>query len=195
VHLKSTFSFLLLAISLPLHAQVAPSATGSSTPFSVGVGFSNFDMDWGHNRMDGGTLWVDWNPTHVPRYLRGLGLELEARDINIDHSGMPANFRTDTLGGGPTYTWRHFRKFEPYAKAAIDDGNIDFRASNTTVTHINWTVYAVGGGVNYRLSNRISLRADYEFQAWSDMFRNNKVLNPQGFTFGVLYNIGHLHSY
>jgi hypothetical protein len=31
----------------------------------------------------GETVWIDYTPTRVPSFLRGIGLELEARDLNF----------------------------------------------------------------------------------------------------------------
>jgi hypothetical protein len=195
VRLKVVLPLFFMTLSLPLLSQVVPSATQGGVPITVGAGFSNFDMDWGKTRMDGGTAWVDYYPNHLPSFLQGFGVELEARDISLNHGDKSANFRTDTLGGGPTYTWRRFRKFQPYGKAIVSDGNIDFHASRTTLTHINWNVYAVGGGVNYQVFRSIWVRGDYEYQAWSDLFHNNKDLDPEGFTVGVLYDFRRSRSH
>jgi opacity protein-like surface antigen len=193
VRFKFALPLIFLVISVPVFSQVTPAATQGGIPISIGAGFSNFNMDWGYTRMDGGTLWVDWNPTQLPSYLRGLGLELEARDISLNRGDKPSNFRTDTLGGGPTYSWRHFRNFHPYVKGIASDGNIDFRLRSTTLTHINWNVYAIGGGLNYRVFKSIWVRGDYEYQGWFDIFNNNKVLDPQGFTIGAVYDFGRPH--
>jgi hypothetical protein len=46
-------------------------------------------------------------------------LEVEARDISLDRGDKPSNYREDTAGGGPMYTWRHYRNFRPYGKYLI----------------------------------------------------------------------------
>ena len=52
---------------------------------------------------------------------------------------------------------------------------------------------APGGGLNYRLSRRFSLRAEYEYQMWpgSPNFTNEPAheLTPNGFHAGIAYRL------
>lgn len=188
----------ILAVSLltavaPIFSQVAPQAHEGRLPFSVGAGVSTFDVDWGHGRMLGGTLWADWHPGMLPSFLNGLGLEIEARDISLDRGDKPSNYREDTAGGGPIYTWRRYRNFRPYGKYLIQFGSIDFRVSNPAYTHDTRTVSAPGLGFEFRLFKNIWARADYEYQFWPSLLGGTA--DPQGFTFGASYDFGHPHRY
>jgi opacity protein-like surface antigen len=185
---KSIVAMLFLAASLPLFAQVAPSATVVGLPLVVGVGFSNYDVDWGHSRMDGGTLWIDYTLKSVPSFLHGIGLEVEARDISLNRGDKPANFRQDTAGGGAIYTWPHFRNFLPYGKFLVGYGSIDFSdiPNLPNYKHDSRTVYAAGGGLQYRFFRHIWVRADYEYQIWPDLLGGTD--DPQGFTVGATYD-------
>ena len=181
--------FLVLAVlffSSCAFSQVVPSAQRRSLPLELGGGISSFDVDWGHGRMLGGTLWGDWYPEQLPAFLHGLGIEAEARDISFNRGTHPSNFREDTGGGGPIYTWRHYQNFQPYVKYLIEFGSIDFRISSIpTYTHDTRQVYSPGIGFEYHVFKGVWARADYEYQFWPNLF--GQTLNPQGFTFGATY--------
>lgn len=177
-------------------SQAVPSAhAGKGDGFTIGVGPSGYNVDWGHGRMYGGTVWADWHPHQVPSMFYGLGLELEARDISLNPSStQPSNFRLDTVGGGLIYNWPHYRNFRPYVKAIISYGSLDFTIpANPAYTHDSRTVYAAGGGFDYRAYGPLWVRVDYEYQAWPNLFggkTGGKTLDPQGFTVGVAYAFG-----
>jgi hypothetical protein len=61
---KLFLNALILVSVSPMFAQVTPSARQrGSVPLVVGVGFSNYSMDWGPGqRMNGITAWVDLYP-------------------------------------------------------------------------------------------------------------------------------------
>jgi len=142
--LKAALATIFLIATLPALAQVVPSATQGGLPLVVGAGYSGFNIDWGQDAfgqvryMEGMTYWVDWNLTHLPGpdFLKGLGVELEARDINM---GLPAslsdaelydkgiNMRQITGLGGVIYTVRRFRRVHPYGKAFAGLGHINFQ--------------------------------------------------------------------
>lgn len=198
MHLKSALVILFLTASLPLFSQVAPSATEGGLPIAVGAGFSDFDVDWGHGRMDGGTLWIDWQPNQLPSFLHGFGLEVEARDISLGGNKTQPNFRLDTGGGGVIYTWRHFHRFHPYGKYLMSYGGIHWNNPDIHFRHETRTVTAPGLGFDYRVFRKVWVRADYEYQFWPDIalqMPGTHVLNPQGFTVGVLYDFKNPHAH
>ena len=200
MHLKHVLATLFLTAALPLFSQVVPSATrggGGIGALVVGAGFSDYDVDWGHGRMEGGALWIDWSPNMGPSFLHGLGIEAEARDISLGRSStQPSNFRQDTGGGGVIYHWHHYRNFHPYGKFLISLGSFDFRngvPNAPNYNHDTRNVYAPGGGLEYRIIRNIWVRADYEYQYWPHLFKPNNVVNPQGFTVGASYDLSHIH--
>jgi opacity protein-like surface antigen len=182
---------VLAAATVSAFSQVVPAATEGGLPFSAGGGLSSYDVDWGHGRMLGGTLWFDYTPGFVPTVLRGIGIEAEARDISFDRGTHTSNFRQDTAGGGPIYTWHHYRNFYPYGKALLEFGSIDFQVGNPTYTHDTRTVLATGGGVETRVYHHVWVRADYEYQFWQTLIGGR--LDPQGFTLGVKYDFRAFH--
>lgn len=172
-------------------AQVAPAYQSQGIPLTVGLGPSSYDVDWGHGRMYGGTVWVDWYPIQLPKALAGLGVEFEARDISLHNVGFgQKNVRQDTAGGGGIYTWRRFENFRPDFKFLVEDGSVDFTSPSPTYSHDTRFLLAPGGGFQYRIYHQLWARADYEYQIWEGALLGNK-LNPQGFTVGVQYDFAH----
>ena len=185
--LKMLLAALVVGVAIPVVGQVAPEAKEAGLPLTVGVGYSNYATDWS-GRLSGPMISVDWNFYDRPSFLHGFGIEAEARDLNYDRTGTTPNLRMDTASGGLLYTWRHYRRFNPYAKFLLGYGSIDFNIGAPTYKHDSRTVYAPGGGVNYRVYRNIWLRGNYEYQFWTDFF-NHHALNPQGVTIGVAYDL------
>jgi opacity protein-like surface antigen len=182
----------LFAAALPVFSQVAPAYKAPGIPLSVGVGPSSYDVDWGHGRMLGGTAWADWYPEQIESlvHVRGLGLEVEARDISLEQN-LPAqkNMRQDTAGGGPIFNWHVTKRFHPYFKGLFEDGSIDFFPL-PGYSHDTRLLIAPGGGFEYRFLGPLKVRADYEYQFWMGNLLGN-TLNPQGFTVGIAYDFSH----
>jgi opacity protein-like surface antigen len=188
-----------LAASLPLFSQVVPAATGSGLPqWSFGAGFSDFNPDLGHGRLAGGTLWIDYTVKGLPRSLRGISIAIEGRDLSFDRSSTEAVLRVDTAGGGAIYKWPHFTNFRPYANVIVGLGNIDYMVSKTEKYNQSRTVTSIGGGLEFRALRSVWVRAGYEYQYWPNFFITKvnspygAPLDPQGFTVGATYNIGHV---
>jgi hypothetical protein len=177
----------IFAVTVPAFSQAAPAYQRNTLDLSVGAGASSYDVDWGHGRMYGATVWADWYPQWMPQALHGLGVEVEARDISFDrHLPPQENIRQDTAGGGPIFAWRHFRNFHPYAKYLISYGSYDFTSPSPTYSHDTRTVGAPGGGFEIRIFRPIWLRGDYEYQTWQKLL--GKTPNPQGISAGIAYN-------
>lgn len=185
---SATLAACLFIASIPIFCQVVPQATAGHLPFTVGGGVSSYDVDWGHGRMYGGTIWADWHPDLSLPLLNGLGLEIEARDVSLDRGDHPTNFRQDTAGGGLIYTWSHYRNFRPYGKYLLQLGSMDFKTLSPDYSHDTYTVYSPGLGVDFRLFRNVWGRVDYEYQFWPDVL--GKTSDPQGFTLGAVYDFG-----
>lgn len=198
MYLKSVLAMLFLAASLPVFSQATPGAAKGGLPIVIGVGFSDFNTEMFTKRMEGTTMWGELNLYHGPSFLRGFGIEAEVRDL--DH-GQPQgqNLRQVTAGGGPVYTWRHFRNYHPYGKFLVDFAAMDhLKGPNfpSWYTGDTWTAYAWGGGIEYRAWADVWVRADYEYQFWRVGFTNpNSFLNPQGFTVGASYDFQHIRGH
>ncbi len=200
-------AFFVCAVYSAL-AQSVPAARESRLPLAIGAGFSGYNPDYGHGHLLGGTLWIDYTLPHMPSLLHGLSLEAEGRDLNYGRSSsQPANLREDIVQGGLMYSWPHFRKFHPYGKFSEGYGNTDYECDtlaecdNTAPGrfHDSRTIFSGGGGVEYRVFQRVWVRADYEYQSWPNFFKHFYTgappgrLNPQGFTLGAMYHFNYPH--
>lgn len=184
----------ILTVAIPACSQTVPAYQREELPLFVGIGPSGYDVDWGHGRMYGGTIWADWYPERMPSVLHGLGIEIEARDISLDRHLPPQfNLRQDTVGGGAIYTWRYFRNFHPYAKYLVSYGSYDFSpvqlGPNNYYSHAARMLWAPGAGLEYRVYRAFWARADYEYQTWQTLL--GKTPDPQGVTLGVSYNFAY----
>jgi len=181
---------IIVAAALPARSQVIYSAQEGKQPFTVGVGISNFSDDWGitNPRQLGITVAGDWRPP-LPGRLRGIGIEGEGRDINWDTPSGISGHRMDTLLGGPMYQWRRPGRVRPFVKFLMGIGSLDFPSPGSTYNHDTRTVVAPGGGVDVRAWSRVSVRVDYEYQYWSQLFGRHD-LTPNGFTIGAVYDFG-----
>jgi hypothetical protein len=179
-------------------AQSVPDAGQRQLPLAVGLGLSGFNPDQGHGHMAGGTLWIDYSPIRIPWYLRGIGIEAEARDLNYMRSPtLSPDLREDTVLGALIYSWPHYRKIRPYGKLSEGLGNRDDESGRGKRFNDSRTILGCGGGVEYQLRPLIWLRADYEYQSWPNVFKHPGTtippgrLNPQGFSIGVMYHFSH----
>lgn len=186
MYLKALLAVAVLSAGFSSFAQVVPETKRTGIPLTVGVGYSNYATDW-HGRLEGPSLWLDWNLDHGPALLRGLGVEAEARDLNYGRS--TPNLRMDTVSGGAIYRWRHFDRFNPYAKFLVGYGSIDFISTVPNYKHDTRIVLGPGGGVEYRALGNLWVRGNYDYQFWPSFF-NYHALNPNGLTVGVSYDLG-----
>ncbi len=125
--------------------------------------------------------------------IRGLGVEVEGRDLNFNRpSGIP-KMRQDTGLIGPIFSLSQYRNVRPYAKFLTGIGSIDFPVTigPATYTHDTFLVSAPGVGIDFRFWKHFWARTDYEYQFWHQTFGPND-LNPNGASFGVLYDLRRL---
>jgi hypothetical protein len=185
---------MLIGAATRLSAQVAYSAREGKLPLSVGFGVADFSDDWGDRnpRQVGLTLWIDWRLPHMPSKLQGLGIEFEGRDVNYATPDYLPGHRMTTGLAGPMYQWRRENRIRPYVKYLMGIGNLDF-PGRCCYQQDTRAVFAPAGGADVRLIGRLSARGEYEYQMWHQIFGPHD-LTPQGFTFGVLYDLGRLQQ-
>jgi hypothetical protein len=187
-----------LATAIPSFSQAQPAGETSGIPqlpLLVGVGFSNFNLDYGGGRrMNGIEAFADYYFYYAPSFLRLTGIEVEGRDIDFGRPQSLLKMRQDTLQGGPVVTLFNRRKVRLYAKALAGFGSID-SPSNSGKTHTTDLLYSVGGGVDYRATRSIWIRGDYEGQWWPAIFSSGTALTPGGFSIGVSYTLKGVQSH
>jgi opacity protein-like surface antigen len=188
---------LLILGAASSSAQVVYSAEQGSTRLSVGGGLSGYSPDVGGGFWLGPALWVDYNPPFNRGLLHGLGLEAEARGVLWNSGSSPQNSQRNyesTVGGGIIYHPGFLRThaISPYVKILASLGwNPIYQFSGNP-----FLVYQFGGGLDYHLNHRVTIRGDYEYQRWEQVPSYShpgelSVASPNGFTVGALYNFGH----
>ena len=175
----------------PVNAQVAPSATQDGLRFKVGAGFSDYAGDLNNGQLQGGALWVDFVPPRLPSFLRGFGLEAEARGVTASNTSPaePGALRQSTVGGGPTYTYLRYSRFHPYAQFIVSYAGQSFNLGEGGGEQFETQkAYAFGGGIDYRAYSNLWVRGDYEYQFWPDAFGiPSWYLDPHGVTLGLAW--------
>lgn len=196
---KCVWFILFFGGSLSSFAQVVPAATeGHSSQWSFGGGMAGFNPDLGHERLYGGTLWVDYSLAKLSPALRGAAVELEGRDMSLDHQRTSPVLRLDTVDLGATYTLDDFHGIRLYAKLLSGLGNADYLTGLPPRRYNqSRTVTSFGGGLEYLVYRRIWVRLDYEYQYFPDFFYvdtpKQAPLDPQGFTVGAVYRFSRRH--
>jgi hypothetical protein len=174
-----------------VNAQVTPSATQNGLVLKVGAGFSDYAGNLNNGQLQGGALWVDFVPPRMPSFLRGFGLEAEARGVTASDTlpTQPGAFRQSTVGGGPTYTYLRYPRFHPYAKFIVSYAGQSYNLGGAGDRQFETqTAYAPGGGIDYRAYSNLWVRGDYEYQFWPDAFGSpNWYLDPHGITLGLAW--------
>jgi hypothetical protein len=192
--------FALLLIPTALIAQNSQSATGGEASISAGGEMSAFNPDWGcpssspfcASELIGPTAFFDFD-------LHGkYGLEGEARWLHWHGTGgeVESNYLV-----GPRYRLFRYGRLSGWFKLVVGGGlitTIDYPAAGSLKG--SYFVYAPGGTLNYRLTHRLIVRGDYEWQFWpsfagpptyntttGEVVQNNSGLTPNGFSLGIAY--------
>jgi len=186
------FLILLAAGGVSVRAQVAPSATKSQFTLTAGGLGSIFQPDYaGNHDLTTGAPVAQTSPNR----LYGIGAFVDvkfSRWVQIEAEGRWLRFNQfedineDNYLIGPRLPIHHFQFMHatPYAKALIGYGRMNFE---NNIAWGRFTDIAYGGGVDFKLSKRISARGDFEFQQWPSWF--NSSLAPYGLSAGLSYKI------
>jgi opacity protein-like surface antigen len=171
-----------------LEAQVAPAAKVSGLPIGIGAGFSGYNLDYGPGRrMEGLVGRVSFG------VFRGLGVDFSARTIFMNTPTQLTRMQQTTYLPGVYYETRPvFARLRPFARFGGGWGVIEFPSNNPLYTRDSYVVYAPGGGAEYAISEKVSLRGEYQYEFWKD-FHGPRYLNPQGWTAGVTYYVRGRH--
>ena len=163
---------VLLAAPVFLRAQASPTASRFGD-LQIGVGYGLANSDYSPQRFKGIAAYADFD------FTPHLGAEAEFRLLN---DPSPASLYEKTYEIGMRYH-RSYRRLTPYAKAMFGRGvfNYQYGAAN-----IAYNMFALGGGVDYRVLPYLNLRADFEYQTWSGFPPNG--LTPTVGTIGLAYH-------
>jgi hypothetical protein len=187
-----TASSLLFASSLA--AQSAPSATSRAMSIHVGGGISTFNPDWGCVNASVFTCW--------DRHLTGITAIADANHVVLSRLGVEAEARWLHWGGpgnglvqsnylvGPRYRLLRVDRFSAYGKGLLGESWMTIPGGYGSRRYFT---FSLGPTAEYKVSKRLSVRADYEYEIWPQFagistLPNHK-LTPNGFTFGATYKI------
>jgi hypothetical protein len=190
-------SILFADIAVCACAQVASSATNRQLSITAGGMASIFQPDYvaGHWACTTPTDEYCWHPvagsSNQPlfgvgayvdvKFNRWAQIEAEGRWLRFNQDG---NVHQDNYLIGPRVPVYHFRRANVYAKTLVGFSQMTFDSSN----HGRFTTLAFGGGMDVKLTKRVSFRAaDFEYQYWPTW--DNSTLSPYGASMGVSYKI------
>jgi opacity protein-like surface antigen len=151
------------------------------------------------------TLWVGADAAYVNasfpyqsgQHLAGVGgfadfninvrLAIEASAHFLEFGGFESETESSYLAG-PRYRFGRYGRFQPYAQGLFGVGKIHYPFS---IGDAHYFDIAPGAGVNYRLSSRWQVRAEYEYQLWmnSPGYANepDHQLRPNGVHIGIAF--------
>lgn len=157
-----TLVALLSALTAPLlQAQVGYDPTPYVPRVTVATGYQFIQANAppavdNHFRMNGGFVSAGYTFRY---WLRAVGEVTGSHGNNIGPLGQ--NLTLLTYTGGPEVVL-HTRRFEPYVHAlfgAAHGSDSYFPSTNSYSTSATSFAYQLGGGIDYNLSHRLSIRA------------------------------------
>lgn len=162
-----------------LHAQAPTTAKVSLIKdIQVGLTLSSVKTDEVSKRIDGVSAYA------IIDFTRHLGIEFDLHDPNVR---TPNDFLEKSYLVGVRYVYRYHR-LEPYARGMIGIGKTSVDVPNLIVpgTPGSYNIYAIGGGLDLRLSQHLNVRAiDFEQQRWNTFPPNG--LTPTLVSAGIAY--------
>ena len=161
----------LVGGSIAAQGQAIP-AYKAEPPVFVGVFFSGTHPDYGTNTIDGFGAYAD-----LPLW-RFVGAEGE---IRFGKFNTVDGVEESTYLGGPKVSYSIGHGIIPYGKFLVGGGTFNYPFKEGYDHH---TVFAFGGGFDYRLTNHWYVRGDFEKQRWS--FGNGAIW-PSTLSAGVAY--------
>ena len=173
------FCIVTFLVTVSAHTQTVPAATASTFTLEAGVQGSRIQPDYRGRGI------AEASPDH----LYGAGVYVDAdftRWIQIEAEGRWLHFNKylgideNTYLIGPRIPIvLDYHGLTPYGKFLIGMANGSFLTGNSLAL-------AYGGGVDYRLSRRFTIRAfDFEYQQW----RLSPTISPYGGSVGFSYRV------
>lgn len=196
-------SILLVAGTVAARAQVFPSATDRRVSITAGGTFSAFQPNFAGlwtfvctsscgTGNETGIYYPVASTSHQP--LLGVGAYVDvklSRWVQLEAEGRWQRFNKysgisqDNYLIGPRLPVYRFWKATVYGKALGGFSKMNFDSFGN---HGTFTDIAFGGGVDLRMSKRLSVRlADVEYQYWPAW--GNSKLSPYGASIGIGYKI------
>jgi len=183
-----SYSILFAVVAISAHAQVVPTATARQFSITAGGMDSVFQSDYtglwtytpaaqsSSQPLFGAGAYVD------VKLSRWVQLEAEGRWQRFNES---AGIYQDNYLIGPRYPVYRLGRSKLYVKALAGYSKMNFDVYGD---HGKFTDLAFGGGVDVKLTKRLSFRAvDFEYQYWPQW--GNSTISPYGASMGIGYKI------
>jgi opacity protein-like surface antigen len=156
------------------HSQALPTATARGA-LQAGVGWTYAEPDYGQKAIQGVTIFGDFD------FRVHLGAEAEYHYIALE---TPTDLAENSFLIGPRFILPRGR-LSMYGKVLFGTGSIVIQEvqDNPEGGAGTYFAYAVGGGVDYRITRHLVARGDFEYQHWSYLTG----LTPSAFTVGAAY--------
>jgi opacity protein-like surface antigen len=193
---KALFPILLAAGAVAAAAQVVPSATGRQVSLSVGGMASAFQPDFAGEWQYPCTPDSCYPAAQGSQALFGAGAYVDLklnRWLQVEAEGrwqrwhQYAGIHQDNYLIGPKLPLRRFGRATVYGKTLFGFSRMDF-GYFSGYGHGNFSDFAFGGGMDVKLTKRLTLRpVDFEYQYWP--WWGNSSISPYGASVGVSYKI------
>lgn len=185
----SAYSLLLLCLTTSFsaaNAQVHETAVGASPHLWVGVEGSDFKTDY--NPIAGRLLGIGAYGDYYIK--RSFGIEGEARFLDLN---KPSGQTQKSFLAGPTGTVYRWHKFSGNVKFLVGVGTINYPYN---IGFGSYFELEPGGNVEYRLTSRLKLRGEYDYQFLPSapgivitFPRPSNGLTQSGYSGGISYKI------
>jgi opacity protein-like surface antigen len=185
--LRSIHWSVVLAVGLLANfAQAQAGPAGIELPHAlwVGGGYSNIHAGFPYQssqRLSGVGGFADYHLSDR------IDIEAEARFLRWNSFSGETE---DNYLAGPRYLVERFPKFQPYGQCLVGFGRIQYPFQ---IDNRRYLAIAPGAGVNFRISNRWTVRGQYEYQFWpgSPGYKNEPAheITPNGFQVGIAFRL------
>ena len=171
---------LLLAAASLAAAQAVPDAEKGRASLWAGAGYSQVQPDFGPNSMSGVAGFADVNFAHwsVEANLRFLR-------FNSFHGETESSYLA-----GPRYFVFPMGRLRPFAGVLFGVGTIHYPFE---IGNGSYFAYAPYGGAEARITRRVALRADYQYQFWPAApgiaGEPSHGITPSGFSVGAIWRV------
>jgi opacity protein-like surface antigen len=182
-----------------LSAQSLPSAEGPSVSIWVGAEISTFNPDYGCSdnspfmcggqQLIGIAPYVDANHLFFSR----LGAEVESRFLHW--RGPGSGLTESSYLVGPRFGLLSLKR-SVFLSGKVLVGSANLHLPSGAAGSGSYFAYAPGAVAEFRITRRLTARADYEYQIWPSFkgvatatTTGTGGLTPNGFSLGVSYAI------
>ncbi len=182
---RTLLALTLLAASSSFALGQALPAASRPGDLQAGGTFTYSYPDYTPQKAVGFGLYASYDFGHH------LGLELDYRQVAIQqHSpAMERTFEYDLR-----YS-RYYGRYQPYIRGGLGRGSFNFPTDNPYVpgqsaADLSYNMYNVGGGVDFRATQRINIRAEIDYQSWFAAPGLQNGLTPALINVGAAYHFG-----